>query len=117
MPLRRRNPPFLPLALAAALAISALPAAAADFWTGTTTITRIYPQATGGTAFLTAYSNSSVSTCDGGSRWLLPMAAPNYKAQVASLLLAFSQGLQVNLRVLDQAPSCMPEVDRFTVDR
>jgi hypothetical protein len=117
MSLHRRKPPRPILALAAALVVLALPAAAAEFWTGNTTVSRLYPQATGGMLFLTVYANSAASTCDSGRRWLLPMTAPNYNAQVASLLLAFSQGLPVNLHVPDQAPNCAPEIDRFTVDR
>jgi hypothetical protein len=112
-----RKPLLSALVLTAALAAPALPAAAADFWTGTTTITRLYPQSSGGMYFVTAYTNTAASTCDGGSRWQLPMTAPNYNAQVAALMLAFSQGLLVNLHVPDQAPTCAPEIDRFHVNR
>jgi hypothetical protein len=87
----------------------------AEFWTTNTTVTHIYPAA-GGFVFLTAYSNT-VSLCDQGRRWSIPSSAPNYKAQVASLLLTFSQGLPITLHVIDQSPTCEPVVDRFIVQR
>lgn len=116
-PFHARKPRLSTLVLAAALAAAALPAAAAEFWTGATTITRLYPQSSGGMVFHTAYVNAAVSLCDGSNWWALPMAAPNYNAQVAALMLAFAQGLTVNLHVPDQAPTCAPEIDRFHVNR
>lgn len=89
--------------------------ASAEVWSDLTTISKLYPYASGGYAFNTPYANSTFSSCDYGTRWILLATQENYKAQVASLLLAFAAGKPIRMAIEELPASCEGRVNRFMV--
>jgi hypothetical protein len=87
---------------------------AAEFWSDETSVTQLYPHADGLT-FVVQYSNP-LSTC-GGTRWVIPLNAPNYKVLAATLMLAYAQSQRIQFHVNNQPATCEPAVDRFIVLR
>ncbi|MCS4306759.1 hypothetical protein M2404_001084 [Rheinheimera pacifica] len=83
---------------------------------GWTKIRYIYPTGTG-MLFVTEYKNTELSTCDGGSRFLLNINHPDYPTQVSALIAAFIAQKDVNLFIVEQPPACHALVDRFMVGR
>ena len=88
---------------------------AAEFWSGTTTVTKLYPYAAAAFAFNTAYSNPTYSTCDGGTRWMIRKTHENYDTQVAAILLAFAQGKAINMVITVLPAACEGTIDRFVI--
>lgn len=99
----------------ALLSSAHLPAArAAEIWSDWTTITMLYP-ASGNFFFNTAYANTSLSTCDGGTRWTISSSYPEYKTLVAVLTAAFMAGKEVTLNITVAPAACAGQVNRFVV--
>lgn len=111
---RKRDLARVKVLAIAGLALCALQSAHAEIWSDTTKIVTLYPSATG-YYFLTDYSNTTYSTCDGGRRWEIPKSYENYDALIASLLLAFAQDRPIRLVIDDVPPNCAGRVNRFKV--
>jgi hypothetical protein len=80
-----------------------------------TDINQLYPVGTG-MAFYTTYADASVSACDFGKRFIIPMTAENYGTKVSSLIAAFMANKKVLLRYdSDQPKACAAIVDRFII--
>jgi hypothetical protein len=90
------------------------PAQAAEIWSGYTKISYLYP-ASDGMYFNTVYANTSLSSCDSGTRWFIPTGFPNYNTLTAALIAAFLAGKQVNLNITVGPPQCGGSVNRFVV--
>jgi hypothetical protein len=90
-------------------------ATATEIWSGNTTITKLYPYSANAFVFNTAYSNPTYSTCDNGTRWMIPRSHENYEIQVAAVLLAFSQGKSINMVITVLPAACEGTVNRFTI--
>lgn len=88
----------------------------AGTWSGYTEITRLYPTKEG-LVFNTAYKNTGLSSCDGGSRFVLDIAATDYSTQASVLLAAFMAGKRVDLYIEDLPVRCDAVVNRFRVVR
>src|SRR5688572_23528777 len=88
-------------------------AKAAEFWSGPTTITGLYPYAENAFVFNTAYANPTYSTCDGGKRFMIPKSHGNYESQVAAIMLAFATGKTINMVIVVLPAACEATVDRF----
>ena len=99
-----------------ALALLAPGLAAAAEWTGATRIDFLYPTADV-FVLVTEYRNPQWSSCDGGGRFALNPANPDYDAQIATLLTALAADKTVSLHLEpDQSlPKCAAYVDRFIV--
>lgn len=107
--MQRRTAIFL--VLAGAFAVQAN---ADEVWSGWTRITFLYPQSTG-MNFNTAYANTSLSSCDSGTRWDISSAYPNYNTLVATLIAAFASGKEINMNITVNPPACAGVVNRFLV--
>uniref|UniRef100_UPI00404745A6 hypothetical protein n=1 Tax=Rheinheimera sp. TaxID=1869214 RepID=UPI00404745A6 len=88
----------------------------AKTWSGYTEITRLYPTKEG-LVFNTAYKNTGLSSCDGGSRFVLDISATDYSTQASVLLAAFMAGKRVDLYIEDLPVRCDAVVNRFRVAR
>lgn len=100
--------------LTSALAILPLICQSAEFWSGKTTITHLYPMSNM-YVFNVTYSNP-LSTCDNGRRFSIDMANPNYNALVSSLVAAFMAGKEIDFNVDDaQGSGCAPSINRFFI--
>ena len=93
-----------------ALACSCL----ADPWSGPTKIQFIYP-AKEGLVFLSVFKNPAVSTCDLGSRFLIPINHVNYNVMVSGMMAAFMADKTINFYYDDSQKSCIPAIDRFHI--
>lgn len=89
-------------------------AAQAEFWSGQTKVTKVYPY-NDGLIFFTQYANTEVSTCDRGTRFSISKSHPNYEVMVSTLLAAFMSDKSLTMNVASTAPSCMPTINRFIV--
>lgn len=85
-----------------ALMCSAL-AQGEEIWSGRTKITHLYPTPSS-YIFKTSYSNTSLSSCDNGTRWYISKSYENYDAMVATLLMAFAAGYDIDMNI-EVAPS------------
>jgi hypothetical protein len=85
-----------------------------ELWSGSTRITALYP-ATYGMNFNTVYANTSLSTCDSGTRFFIEPTHSNYDAMVAAVIAAFISGKNVNLNITVNPPRCEGVVNRFVV--
>lgn len=82
-----------------------------------TEINHLYPVSSG-LAFYTTYADASVSACDSGKRFIIPLTADNYDTKVSSLMAAFMANKKILLRYdSDQPRSCAAVVDRFLIAR
>jgi hypothetical protein len=98
--------------LVAALGASSIASAqAGELWSPNVKITGVYPHGTGFTVY-TEYVNAAFSTC-GGNRYSVSLSNPNYKALVATLLVAASSGKSIQMHFDSDAPTCEPVFDRF----
>lgn len=88
----------------------------AKTWSGNTEITQLYPTKEG-LIFNTVYKNTELSSCDGGSRFVLDIAATDYSTQASVLIAAFMAGKRVNLYIEDLPAKCSAVVNRFRVLR
>ena len=80
------------------------------------TINKVYPS-DGGLAFYPDYKDATVSACDSGSRFVIPLTDVNYNVKASVLLAAFMAGKKVLLRYdTDQVKACSAVVNRFIVD-
>ena len=80
-------------------------------------ITKLYPT-DGGMAFYTTYSDTSVSSCDSGTRFGILSTDENYEVKVSTLLAAFMAGKKVLLRYdSSQEKQCSAIINRFMVAR
>ena len=105
---------FIKILLASALVSLPSICQPAEFWSGETTVTHLYPTSNM-YVFNVTYANS-LSTCDNGRRFRIDMANPNYNALVSSLLAAFMAGKKINFNVDDaQGSSCEPSINRFFI--
>lgn len=89
---------------------------AADWkWSGYVSIYKIYPTS-GGLSFFPNYKDNSVSSCDDGQRFTLPLSALNYEVKASSLISAFMANKKVTIAYdRKQVKSCSAIVDRFIV--
>jgi hypothetical protein len=88
---------------------------AAEVWTPWTTVSTLYPNS-GGLAFMTTYANTSLSNCDGGSRWVIEPTHATYSLLSASLIAAYLAGKQVMLNItVSSGVPCAGVVNRFMV--
>ena len=55
------------------------------------TINKVYPS-DGGLAFFPDYSDATVSSCESGSRFVIPLTDVNYNVKASVLLAAFMAG-------------------------
>jgi hypothetical protein len=79
-----------------------------------TSIAALYPTRDG-LAFLTDSYSSTLSTCDGGKRFMLNKANLDYNAQASALIAAFMANKQVSLIIISDSTACSPLIDRFWV--
>lgn len=80
-------------------------------------VTTLYP-VDSGMAFYTNHSDTSVSSCDNGRRFIILEADSNYNAKVGALMAAFAAGKKVKLRYdADQPKTCAAKVNRFLVQK
>lgn len=87
---------------------------AAEFWSGLTTITTLYP--TPSNYIINVSYTNALSTCNNGSRFSIDITNPNYNALVSTLIAAFMAGKKINFNVDDsQGASCSPYINRFIV--
>jgi len=89
---------------------------AAETWSSLTEITKLYPTQ-GGLMFNTVYKNTELSSCEGGSRFVLDINAADYNTQVSVLIAAFMAGKQVTLVIENRPVTCSALVNRFQVAR
>lgn len=88
---------------------------AQEIWSEPSRIVNMYSWHDGTLDFRLEWSNP-LSTCDGGTRWRLPITNPGQKTQVAALMLAFSMGKEIKIYIPSDTPSaCAPNVNRFFV--
>ncbi|WP_148275660.1 hypothetical protein [Rheinheimera nanhaiensis] len=93
-----------------------LPVQAAETLSGLTEITKLYPTQ-GGLIFNTVYKNTELSSCEGGSRFVLDINAADYNTQVSVLIAAFMAGKRVELIIENRPVTCSAVVNRFRVAR
>jgi len=79
-----------------------------------TKVTQLYPTS-GGLLFNTAYKNTEVSSCEGGSRFFLNPANADYQVQASALIAAFMSNKEVLLYISELPVACHGTVDRFMV--
>lgn len=80
-------------------------------------INKIYPT-DAGLAFHPDYKDTTVSSCDSGSRFIISLTAVNYNVKASVLLAAFMAGKKVLLRYdADQVKACSAVVSRFIVNK
>jgi len=78
-------------------------------------IKRLYPHSDG-LSFYPDYSDSNVSSCDGGTRFELVATDKNYNVKASALMAAYASGKKVLLRYDSSQPKrCAAIVDRFIV--
>ena len=85
-----------------------------ETWSGQTRLKQLYPYA-GGLIFLSDYANTSLSTCDGGTRFQIAKSHENYEVMVSTLMAAFMADKIISFNVDDQLATCMPSINRFMV--
>ncbi|GLX85932.1 hypothetical protein tloyanaT_21840 [Thalassotalea loyana] len=86
-------------------------------WVNNVKIEALYPT-TAGLVFIVDAPNLSLSNCDGGRRYIIPMSHPNYDVLSSSLLLAFSMDKDTNINVDDvESPICQPTINRIYVKK
>ncbi|MCS4306781.1 hypothetical protein M2404_001106 [Rheinheimera pacifica] len=85
-------------------------------WSDYTEITNLYPTDYG-LAFNTLYKNLELSSCDGGTRFILNKDSAEYNTQVSVLIAAFMAQKRVNLYIEDLPAKCFATVIRFRVAR
>ncbi|HHF2890005.1 TPA: hypothetical protein ACVO0J_004854 [Vibrio diabolicus] len=84
-------------------------------WSGYVYIQKVYPSSDG-LNFFPNYKDDSVSACDGGSRFILPLSTPNYEVKASALIAAFMANKKVTIAYnVKQTKSCSAIVDRFMV--
>ncbi|TVZ37845.1 hypothetical protein P886_2191 [Alteromonadaceae bacterium 2753L.S.0a.02] len=87
----------------------------ADPWSGTTRIKWLYPSADG-LIFISEYANPDISSCENGSRYLIPLNHPNYNVLASALIAAFMAEKSISFNIdSDQPRSCIPTINRFHV--
>lgn len=79
-----------------------------------TKVTQLYPTSAG-LMFNTEYKNTEVSSCEGGSRFLLNPKNVDYQVQASVLVAAFMGNKEVLLYISDAPVACNGVVDRFRV--
>ena len=77
-------------------------------------ILKVYPDDTG-LIFFTSYSDTSVSTCDEGKRFYLPLDGKNYSVKASVLLSAYISKKKILFRYNSQQSGCAAIVNRFLV--
>jgi hypothetical protein len=81
-------------------------------WSGSVEITQVYPYADG-LIFITPYTNTEVSTCDGGRRFSISKSHPNYDVMVSTMLAAFVGGKRISFYINSGQNTCAPTINRF----
>ncbi|WP_341660213.1 hypothetical protein [Vibrio sp.] len=84
-------------------------------WSGEAKIRSLYP-ATGGLIFFTDYKDESISSCDGGTRFVISKDHPNYQVMVSSMMAAFVADLKIKFFIEPgQTRKCEPIVTLLQV--
>lgn len=78
-------------------------------------ITKLYPY-DGGLIFYTSHSDTTVSSCDGGTRFAIFDSSPNYQVKTSMLMAAFMANKKILFRYdSDQTKRCEASANRFIV--
>ncbi|MEM9102186.1 MAG: hypothetical protein AAGB12_07665 [Pseudomonadota bacterium] len=102
---------FIVVSLFASFSVSAVT------WkdSGYVEITQLYPY-DGGLIVYPKYADTSVSSCDNGTRFAIYSTEPNYNVKASLLVAAFMANKKVNLRYDAEQPKiCEPLINRFLV--
>jgi len=87
----------------------------ADPWSTVSKITSLYPYSDG-MIFRTGYKNESISSCDGGVRFSISKAHPNYDVMVSSMMAAFMADKKIKFYIdSGQSKVCEPTINRFMI--
>lgn len=90
----------------------------ADPWSSSTKILQLYPAADGLIFITDSYSNTELSSCDGGKRFYISKNHANYQVMVSVLIAAFMADKEVSLNIDGEgltSPVCYPSINRFFV--
>ena len=80
-------------------------------------VTQLYP-ADSGLIFFTTHADTTVSSCEGGKRFYLPLTDKNYNIKASVLIAAYMSKKKIFMTYDSSQPkSCAAVVNRFIVQR
>lgn len=80
-------------------------------------VTQLYP-ADSGLIFFTTHADTTVSSCEGGKRFYLPLTDKNYNIKASVLIAAYMSKNKIFMTYDSSQPkSCAAVVNRFIVQR